>query len=505
MNRRRSQYTLAAIGAVVLVAVSAQEMTMRPPSAFALEPPGQAAHNPEDPRPQFAQAGVCSRCHVNVVLEWGISGHVEAGTTCRECHGASEAHVANERNEIPPDRLPRGGQIAELCSTCHLVGCPKTLELESCSSCHHVHALINPKSEKRDLRDEVDERLRAVLDRWNRYRQQIAEGEQFVREENWPKAVEAYRKALELEPGKRDARERIAYCLRRQNPDIPGMLAVTEKIDSRIGLPSDVLVQPLNLRMALVPGGAVDLGDERFPGSQPVHTVAVEAFYLGCFEVAQAQWQAVMGANPSHHQGERFPNASQMPVEQVSWNDAQEFIHKINARIPGGGFRLPTEAEWEFACRAGQSESLGEQSQLEQLAWYRSNSRLASAENQEIVEIDDFAPRAVGEKAANRWGLYDLRGNVAEWCSSRYWPYLYRAFDGREDLVSDPATSEPLAEALFPTNWPKGMRVVRGGGYVDAAEYCDPAFRHANRPDRRFRWLGFRLARSIPTIQIAGE
>ena len=104
--------------------------------------------------------------------------------------------------------------------------------------------------------------------------------------------------------------------------------------------------------MVLAPAGECDMGSDDIAGAQPVNTVRVEAFYLGKFELTQAQWKAVMGNDPALHQGDN------LPVERVSWTDCQAFIQKLNARVPGGGFRLPNEAEWEYACRAGSSRAV---------------------------------------------------------------------------------------------------------------------------------------------------
>src|SRR3954469_5178019 len=107
------------------------------PTPPARSPTGGASPDDAGPaRPEFKAAGVCARCHVVSVLEWGISGHVAAGTDCQKCHGPSKAHVANERNEVKPDRLPRGAQIAQTCQRCHDAGCPKTLETAACQKCH---------------------------------------------------------------------------------------------------------------------------------------------------------------------------------------------------------------------------------------------------------------------------------------------------------------------------------------------------------------------------------
>jgi formylglycine-generating enzyme required for sulfatase activity len=147
--------------------------------------------------------------------------------------------------------------------------------------------------------------------------------------------------------------------------------------------------------------------------------------------------------------------------------------------VPGGGFRLPSEAEWEYACRNG-SAMPSPLADWSRRAWFRENSLRRKLAPEALVQADSFAPRSVGTREANRWGFHDMQGNVAEWCSSLYRPYLYHATDGRESLDAD------------------GLRVVRGGSFADSAELHDPALRHSDRPERRHRWTGLRLARSVP-------
>src|SRR6185295_12837821 len=129
-----------------------------------------------------------------------------------------------------------------------------------------------------------------------------------------------------------------------------------------------------------------------------VHKVRItRQFEIGKYEVTQEQWQAVMGDNPSNFKG------ANLPVEKVSWNDAQDFLLKLNAR-DGYTYRLPTEAEWEYACRAG---SMGDfAGELDDVAWYDKNSGSKT--------------HPVGQKRPNVWGLYDMHGNVSEWCSDWY-------------------------------------------------------------------------------------
>ena len=280
-------------------------------------------------------------------------------------------------------------------------------------------------------------------------------------------------------PGDRRVVARLGLCKRRLEPAVPGFTIVGTAFDAGTGLPKDVKVVELDLPMVLVPPGEFDLGTEDLAASQPVHTVAVGPFYLGKFEVTQAQWRAVMGANPSVHQGQRFGDTGAMPVEHVSWGDCREFLSRLNQRVPGGGFRLPTEAEWEYACRAGARES-SRGSAVEPFAWFRENARQTSSPDASASQSPDaWAPRPVGTKKANPWGLHDMQGNVAEWCSSLYRPYPYDPKDGRE------AVDAP------------GTRLLRGGSFADPADGLDPALRHHDRPTRRYRWNGLRLARDV--------
>ncbi len=437
---------------------------------------------------EFKQAGVCARCHVVSVLEWSVSGHVAAETNCRNCHGESRGHVENERNEVKPDHLPRGEAIArQICADCHQTGCPTTLRSQSCQKCHHVHALINPSEPATSTT--VDSRLEQLLSRWKQFENRMAEAEQYVSLQKFQAAQVVYRKALELIPGNHSAQRDLDMCIRRLNPELPGFVVVGRDFDSPTGLPREVRVVDLDVSMLLGSPGEFDIGRDELPDSRPAHTVRVAAFYLGQYEVTQSQWQEVMGDNPSVHQGPDFPDASRMPVDHVSWHDCQEFLRRLNARISGAGFRLPTEAEWEYACLAGgvkMTAGSDPASSPDRFAWFRSNSLLLGRSEQSFLPIDAYAPRPVGMKQPNRWNFYDMRGNVAEWCSSLVRPYLYDAEDGRESVSAS------------------GMRVVRGGSFSDAAVSLNPAGRHSERPHRRLRWNGFRLARDVPHVPPTG-
>jgi len=203
-----------------------------------------------------------------------------------------------------------------------------------------------------------------------------------------------------------------------------------------------------------------DSGEKTTHPQQRVVTIS-KPFYLGKYEVTQEQWVAVMGSgnNPSKNKGRTNP------VEQVSWNDAQEFIKKLNEKEGGKKYRLPTEAEWEHAARAGSETDWffgNDKAALDQYAWFGKNSK------------DSMHP--VGQKQPNPWGLYDIYGNVSEWVEDWYGEYQAGA-------VTDPKGPE------------KGsLRVTRGGRWLSSAEKCQSALRDYTYPVIQEDVLGFRLA-----------
>ena len=194
---------------------------------------------------------------------------------------------------------------------------------------------------------------------------------------------------------------------------------------------------------------------------RPTHQVTLtNDYYIGKYEVTQALWQTVMGNNPSKFKGDN------LPVETVSWYDCQEFISKLN-RITGKMFRLPTEAEWEYAARGG-NKSRGYQysgsNNLSDVAWYLDNSGRRT--------------HAVGTKQPNELGIHDMSGNVYEWCQDWY---------GRYSSSSQ----------VNPTGTNSGSyRVIRGGSWIDYKGYCSSSYRYCGTPVSRYTFLGLRLVLS---------
>ncbi len=247
------------------------------------------------------------------------------------------------------------------------------------------------------------------------------------------------------------------------------MPPIEEPTEPTAGTPTGRDIAPtftnsLGMEFVLIPAGEFMMGsNDGDRDEQPVHEVTIsQPFYLGKYPVTQAQWQAVMENNPSHFTGD--PNR---PVENVSWNDVQTFIEKLNAKESGKLYRLPTEAEWEYASRAGSTTaySFGDDpSQLDEYAWHGDNA--------------GGTTHPVGQLKPNAWGLYDMHGNVWEW-------------------VQDWAGDYPSGAVTDPTGPTKGAaQVVRGGGWFDDARYCRAAFRFHFSPGNRVSNLGFRLARS---------
>ncbi len=215
------------------------------------------------------------------------------------------------------------------------------------------------------------------------------------------------------------------------------------------------------MEFVLVPGGCFQMGvtfGDGYSDEKPVHEVCVDSFYMGKYEVTQGQYQVVTGNNPSN-----FKKGDNYPVENVSWNDTQSFIRSLNGK-GGSKYRLPTEAEWEFAARSGgRSEKYAGGNDIDAVAWYTSNSGSST--------------HPVGQKQPNGLGLYDMSGNVWEWCGDWYDGSCYGS---------------------SPRNNPEGPssgsgRVGRGGGWDDNPGVVRAARRNGYTPGYASINLGFRL------------
>jgi len=227
-------------------------------------------------------------------------------------------------------------------------------------------------------------------------------------------------------------------------------------------------VASINDNMISISGGTFLMGcrpedTECHSYESPQHSVTISAFKIGRYEITQGQWEAVMESNPSS-----FPSCGDnCPVNAVSWDDIQEFITELNAQT-GLNYRLPTEAEWEYASRAGTTTKWycgDDESCVNDIAWYDDNS--------------DQAINLVGQKNPNAWGLYDMSGNVSEWVQDWY-SYGYYSIS-------------PLTDPTGPASG--SDRVKRGGSWSHNASYIRSANRNISSSDIRYPNLGFRLSR----------
>ena len=217
----------------------------------------------------------------------------------------------------------------------------------------------------------------------------------------------------------------------------------------------------IGMEFKLIPAGKFTMGE-----NDEAHEVTLtEPFMMGVHEVTQAQYEQVMKNNPSKFKG------ADHPVEMVTWHDAVEFCRKLSElpaeKAAGNVYRLPTEAQWEYACRAGTTTKFSfgdDESELGQYAWYDENSENTN--------------HAVGGKLPNAWGLYDMHGNVWEWCQDWYGDYP-------SGSVTDPSGATSSSG-----------RVNRGGGWFNTADNCRSADRYRNSPSYRNYNLGFRVVRS---------
>ena len=205
-------------------------------------------------------------------------------------------------------------------------------------------------------------------------------------------------------------------------------------------------------------GCTSEQGNDCYDNEKPSHRVTVSDFYIGKYEVTQPQWQAVMGSNPSYFKGDN------LPVEKVNWDDVQEFIQRLNVKT-GKQYRLPTGAEWEYAARGGSSSrgyKYSGSNTEDNVAWYSKNAGSKT--------------HPVGSKSPNELGIYDMSGNVWEWCSDWYGTYSSNA--QTDSRVSSSGSH----------------RVLRGGCWSSIARGVRVTNRGSGSSGNRSHYLGFRLA-----------
>ncbi|MGC6547957.1 MAG: formylglycine-generating enzyme family protein [Rubripirellula sp.] len=235
---------------------------------------------------------------------------------------------------------------------------------------------------------------------------------------------------------------------------------------------TEPITNSIGMKLKQIPAGTflMGIGDDELMSfgvsSSPSsgHRVTLtKPFLLGVYEVTQEQYEKVMGTNPSHFEGK------QHPIESVSWDDATEFCRKLSVlpeeKAAGRTYRLPTEAEWEYACRAGTTTaySFGDHEfQLDNYAWYGNKGKKSS--------------HPVGEKKPNPWGLFDMHGNVWEWCQDWY------------DYLPDGSVTDPEGPSSG------SRRVYRGGGWHYPAGNCKSFYRRKWMPAEGLKFVGFRVA-----------
>jgi len=238
---------------------------------------------------------------------------------------------------------------------------------------------------------------------------------------------------------------------------------ITEKIKDQQG-------NEVTFRMIKVEGGIFKMGSNEYTYEKPIHQIELNTFYLAEFSMTQELYQCIMGDNPSYFRGK------DRPVEVVSWDDAQECIRQLNtlSEVEELEYRLPTEAEWEYAAKGGNKSKENKYSgsdDITKVAWYNENSYEET--------------RPIGLLKKNELGIYDMSGNVWEWCGDWYNRRYYQK-----------------SEKKNPKGPIKGsFRVLRGGGWNNNPNNCCSSYRLNNAPMLSFSDVGFRLALSLPQFQ----
>jgi len=237
---------------------------------------------------------------------------------------------------------------------------------------------------------------------------------------------------------------------------------------------------PFNDFMIPIKGASFDMGSEDFDYSKPVHKVTLPDFWLCKYPVTQGQWKQIMGNNPSH-----FTGNDMLPVEKVSWDDAQVFLQTLNSKT-NGGYRLPTEVEWEYAARGGhlsKGYKYAGSNDPKEVAWYWENSGdkpLSGDWSSEKITANNCRTHPIGQKKPNELGLHDMSGNVWEWCQDVW----HRDYKGA-----------PTDSWAWEQDGDGAIHVGRGGSWNDIPDVCLAARRGGYYTDRRLNYFGLRLAR----------
>ncbi len=260
----------------------------------------------------------------------------------------------------------------------------------------------------------------------------------------------------------------------------------------------DIVTTPLGMKLTLLPAGEFLMGSVGYYHEAPLHRVAITTpFFVGIYPVTQEEYKRVMGTAPDHLQGDDC-----LPVHHISWYDAVEFCNAVSRKegvkpfyeivgekpertvsiLGGSGYRLPTEAEWEYACRAGTATdwSFGnDASLLKEYAWYSNNS--------------GYKLQPVGQLKPNSWGLHDMHGNVEEWC----WDHYESDYGGELPAIDPTGPTSKFGPEKF-----KGYRVIRGGSYMEDCSGLRSSMRNSGHPDNK---CGIRLVRTSPIDKHFGK
>ncbi len=318
----------------------------------------------------------------------------------------------------------------------------------------------------RDIPKEMEETIRTAVEQATRHMEEVVfPAQRFV----YPKGPEISK-----------VEDNHDFSYRTVEFDTPTLV---ENVVQTTRKSAQYLIEPLDqntsLEMIYVPGGSFIMGEpdlEHYAG-KPQHSVTLPAFHLGRFAVTQKQWQTIMHHNLSLNRGEN------LPVENVSWNDATEFCSRLS-RLTGRNYRLPNEAEWEYACRAGTTTaySFGDEITTQMANyWDMSGDIYSSTDETEPIDVV-LETVSVGSFHPNAFGLYNMHGNVYELCQDRY-------FQQATDIVSSGIDSYDEGQAI--------AVVIKGGSCDYYAYNCRSAYRSDTLPSYRYGGTGFRLACSI--------